>query len=31
MVKEMYERVALVLGGSGGIGRTVVAKLVEEG
>jgi len=31
MVKEMYKRVALVLGGSGGIGRTVVAKLVEEG
>lgn len=31
MVKEMYKRVALVLGGSGGIGRTVVAKLAQEG
>ena len=31
MVKEMYKRVALVLGGSGGIGRNVVAKLAQEG
>ncbi|WP_336635877.1 SDR family oxidoreductase [Lysinibacillus fusiformis] len=31
MGKEMDKRVALVLGGSGGIGRSVVEKLAEEG
>ncbi|MGD2196830.1 SDR family oxidoreductase [Lysinibacillus fusiformis] len=31
MGKEMDQRVALVLGGSGGIGRSVVEKLAEEG
>lgn len=31
MGKEMDKRVALVLGGSGGIGRAVIEKLAEEG
>ncbi|UXJ70687.1 SDR family oxidoreductase [Lysinibacillus fusiformis] len=31
MGKEMDQRVALVLGGSGGIGRSIVEKLTEEG
>lgn len=31
MGKEMDQRVALVLGGSGGIGRSIVEKLAEEG
>lgn len=31
MGKEMDKRVALVLGGSGGIGRSVIEKLAEEG